>query len=65
MFDLRKNLGCTGEQVYRGVSDQNSIVIYTHWGNKEQAAKYGQSQELKDGMAKAGVVSAPRIDFVD
>jgi len=65
MFDLRKNFGCTGEEVYKGNGNQNAVVIFTHWGSKDQAAKYGQSQELKDGMAKAGVVSAPHIYFVD
>lgn len=65
MFDLRKNFGCTGEEVYRGEKNQNSVVIFTHWGTKDQAVKYGQSQELKDGMAKAGVVSAPNIIFAD
>ncbi|MDE3058930.1 MAG: cyclase [Bacteroidota bacterium] len=65
MYALRKQFGCTAEHVYRGHENPNEVLIVTHWGNPEQARKYGQSQELKDGMQNAGVVSAPDIYFAE
>ena len=65
MHGLRKQFGCTAEAVYQGNHNPNELVIITHWGSKEQAQKYGQSQELKEGMQQAGVAGPPSIDFVD
>jgi heme-degrading monooxygenase HmoA len=64
MHGLRKQLGCTAEEVFKGHDNPKAVVIVTHWGNLDQARKYGQSQELKDAMQKGGVTGAPNIDFV-
>ena len=65
MSALRKQFGCTGEQVFKGDNNPNEVVIITQWGNNDQARSYGQSNDLKEGMKKAGVTGASSIYFVD
>jgi heme-degrading monooxygenase HmoA len=65
MQSLRKQFGATDEQVFQKYDNPNDVVIITNWSNAEQARKYGQSQELKDGMQKAGVVGVPEVSFAD
>ena len=64
VHSLRKQFGCTGEEVFQGHQNPKAVVIITHWGNLDQAQKYGQSPEMKDAMQKAGVLGPPTIDFV-
>lgn len=63
MHDLRKKMGCTGENVFRHDNNPNELLIMTTWGTKDQAMKFGTSDELKKGMEKAGVITKPDISF--
>ena len=65
MHDLRKQFGCTGENVFHHDKNANELLVITSWGSKEEAMKYGKSPELKKGMEKAGVVTVPDISFSD
>ncbi len=69
MFDsmepVRRKYGSTGSSVFRGHADPNEIVIFTHWGNQDQAKKYGQSDELKEAMNKGGVTGSTEFYFVE
>jgi quinol monooxygenase YgiN len=58
---LRKQFGCTSEEVFHGHQNPKAVVIITHWGNLDQAQKYGQSPEMKDAMQKAGVQGHPPL----
>jgi len=61
---LRKQFGCTAEQVFQSYSSPNEVLIVTHWGSENQAHNYGQSNELKEAMKNAGVIGNPDISFV-
>lgn len=63
MHNLRADYGCVGEHIYRGLQNPNEILIVTEWPGKQEALRYGQSNDLKEGMQKAGVISAPAIHF--
>lgn len=65
LYTTRKNYGCTGEKIYRGSNDPNELVIFTQWGNPDEAKQYGSSQELKDAFKNGGVTVDAKIYFVD
>ena len=65
MHSLRQQFGCTSEQIFQGHSNPNEVLIVTQWPSHDQAQKYGQSNELKEGMKKAGVVSVPNEYVID
>ena len=64
MHDIRAAHSWTGADVYRDVTDPNLVTIVNHVTDVDSAKRYGGSQELRDGMAKAGVLGAPDITFV-
>jgi quinol monooxygenase YgiN len=61
----RTRFGSTGQQVYRSPSDPNEITILTVWKDISQARTYAQSNELKEAMKNAGVISQPDVTFLD
>ena len=63
--DLRGRFGCTREDVYQQHQEPNEVLIVTHWGTREQAGNYGQSQELRDAMQRGGVLGTPSVHFAD
>jgi heme-degrading monooxygenase HmoA len=62
---VRRKYGSTGASVFRGLSDPNSVVIITDWGNADQAHKYSQSPELKEAMKRGGVNGDSKFYFVE
>jgi len=57
---LRRAAGCTGVvQVYRDVSDPNTITVMMEWGNADTARKFLDDPALGERMKAAGVVGAP------
>ncbi len=64
MHSLRKQFGCTQEEVFQSHEDPKELVIITHWQSVDQAQNYGQSPELKAAMQKGGVLGQPSVDFV-
>jgi hypothetical protein len=65
MTDIRKSHGWIGHEVLRDAGDGNFVTIINKMKTIDGAKAYGQSQELKDGMQKAGVISAPDITFLN
>jgi hypothetical protein len=65
MIPVRKSFGWTGHEVLRDSSDPNLVTIINKMQTIEQAHAYGSSPDLKDGMQRAGVISAPEISFCD
>jgi heme-degrading monooxygenase HmoA len=65
MNDVRRRYGQTGFRVLRTAADPNEIVILTEWPTVEQARAYATSNDLKDGMQKAGVASQPEVLFLE
>ena len=61
---MRTGYGCTGHKVFQSPSDPNEITIFTEWKNVDQAKTYATSNDLKEGMKNAGVVSQPDVMFL-
>ena len=64
MHDIRQSHGWVGHEVLRDANDGNLVTIVNKMKTVEGAKAYGQSKELKEGMQKAGVISAPDITFL-
>jgi hypothetical protein len=65
MEGLRKDHGWIGSTVHRDATDPNVVVIVNRVKTLDGARKYGTSEALRDGMAKAGVQGAPDISFLN
>lgn len=63
--EFRKNSGIVGHAVNRAGEDGNTIIVYHQAETREDLEKFMTSPELKRAMADAGVLEAPRIDFVE
>ena len=61
---VRTQFGCTGHQVFQSPSDPTEITILTDWKNVDQARAYAMSNELKEAMKDAGVLSQPDVAFL-
>jgi quinol monooxygenase YgiN len=62
---LRKASGELSAQVYRSVSDPNSLTTINKWDSLANAQKFAQSPDLKAAMEKAGVEGAPVVSFLN
>lgn len=60
---FRQQSGSSGSHIFRHAANANEVLVVTDWNQKEQGVKFGQSEELKNGMERAGVISAPEITF--
>ena len=60
---LRKEHGCTGDEVMVDPADKQDVFIIHRFPTIEQAQSFAGSNELREGMSQAGVKSAPRIEF--
>ena len=61
----RTRFGSTGQQVYRSPGDPNDLTVLTDWHDISQARAYSQSNELRDAMKDAGVISQPDVMYLD
>jgi quinol monooxygenase YgiN len=62
---LRTSSGELSAQVFRDVSDPNSITTINKWNSLANAQKFAHSPELKAAMEKAGVAGAPSVYFLN
>ena len=60
---LRKEHGCTGDEVMVDPADKQELFIIHRFPTLEQAHSFAGSNELREGMGHAGVKGAPRIEF--
>lgn len=60
----RTHFGGTGHKVYTSPSDPNEITILSEWKSMEQAKVYAASNEIKEAMKNAGVISQPGLTFL-
>lgn len=66
MSDLRRNqYNWIGSEVLRDDTDPNFVTIINRVRDLASAKRYGASADLKEGMAKAGVLSAPDVTFLN
>jgi quinol monooxygenase YgiN len=60
----RTRFGGTGHKVYQSPSDPNEITIFSEWKSVEQAKVYASSNEIKEALKNAGVISQPDLTFL-
>lgn len=58
---VRKEKGVQGASVHRDPEDANTLVVVQRFEDLDAARAFGNSQELKSAMAKAGVSGPPTI----
>jgi heme-degrading monooxygenase HmoA len=63
--DVRRRYGATGHEIYRGIEDPNEVTIVNHFASKEQAETFAADPSLKEAMARAGVISEPRMTWAE
>ena len=61
----RRQFGMTSARVFRASANPNEIIIQTEWPTVAHAQAYATSPDLRQGMAKAGVISQPDVMFLD
>ena len=62
---LRVQHGCTDKRVLRAPEDANDIFITHEFPSVEQAGAFAHDQALREGMQRAGVAGAPRIEIFE
>lgn len=62
---LRLQHGCTDKRVLVSPEDGNDILITHDFPTVEQAGAFAHDPALREGMARAGVAGAPRIEIFE
>ena len=62
---LRVGHGCTGKTVLRAPENANDIFITHDFPTVAQADAFSRDPALRDGMERAGVSGAPRIEIFE
>jgi hypothetical protein len=60
---LRARHGCTSQRVMRLPDDGNDLFITHDFPTAEQAGSFAHDPALREGMQRAGVDGAPRIEI--
>jgi heme-degrading monooxygenase HmoA len=59
--ELRRKHGVTRHWVYRGVEDQNEVIVSTEWPSLEMARGFFTDPDLRAAMQRGGVVGQPEF----
>ena len=62
---MRKAGGSRGGQIYCSKEDKNEISILYKWADQNSAEGFLQSNDLREVMQKAGVLSKPEVYYLD
>lgn len=65
MDSFHKSKGVKSAQIFQSADDPHELIILSEFENITSARQFAQSQELKDGMGKAGVSDQPSVYFVN
>ena len=60
---LRNEHGCTDAEVLVDPADKQEVFVIHRFPTLEQAQAFVDSSELREGMGRAGVTGAPRIEI--
>ena len=60
---LRQQHGCTGKSVMVSPEDANDVFITHDFPTVEAAGAFAHDPALREGMERAGVAGAPRIEI--
>jgi quinol monooxygenase YgiN len=61
----RTEAGELNDQIFRDEQDGTLLTVVQEWKSLDAAKKFMGSSEIKDAMAKAGVVGPPTFQFVN
>src|SRR5262245_37489075 len=61
----QKSAGLSNPRVFRYSDDQNEVVILFDTDDTKKAKDFVASPDLKETMAKAGVVDRPTVHFLE
>jgi hypothetical protein len=61
----QKSAGLTDPRVFRSSDDENEVVILFNTHDRKRAEDFVASPDLKETMAKAGVVDKPTFYFLE
>jgi heme-degrading monooxygenase HmoA len=62
---LRKSFGSKGGYVFRNADDPNEVVVLLEWDDLARARQFSQSEDLREGMQRAGLAGRPEVYFLD
>ena len=60
---LRAQHGCTAQRVMQRPGDENDVFITHDFPTAAQAEGFAHDPALREGMGRAGVEGAPRIEI--
>ena len=63
--NTRRTSGGGDYQLLRNAHNPNEVVVLFDWDSVENAQAFASSDNLREAMQKAGVVSKPNIYFLD
>jgi heme-degrading monooxygenase HmoA len=61
----RRANGSRGGQLFRSTADPNETIILLEWDDLTRARLFAQSDDLREAMARAGVVDEPDLWVLD
>jgi hypothetical protein len=61
----RKSAGLTDPRVFRSSDDKNEFIILFNTDDTKRAKDFIASRDLKETMAKAGVIDKPTFYFLE
>ena len=61
----RRAAGSQGSTVYQNAENPNAMTTVLQWDNLSNAQAFVSSDELKETLQNAGVVTAPDTTFVE
>ena len=62
---LRTEHGCTGQAVQKSPADANDLLVIHDFPSVAQAESFAHDPRLREGMDRAGVAGAPRIEIFE
>ena len=62
---IRKEHGCTAQQVFRSPDDTNDVFVTHDFPSAADAKAFAADPALAQAMQSAGVTSAPRIEIYE
>jgi heme-degrading monooxygenase HmoA len=62
---MRQAAGFSNVHVWQGAGEPNNVFIYMEGDDLAKMQAFGQSEELKQAMQRAGVASAPQINLLE
>ena len=63
--EMRKKLGSKGAFLFRNNENPNEMIIISKWDDMKSAKNFAESEDLKNTMQKAGVISIPEVYYLD